>query len=374
MINSDYFHSIVPSSSQSTSGINATVNFRGVPIALAFPVNSSALSFAIPSLGVQQQFNGGSRGASLTMLKDYLLKNSGDFTRRFEQALIKSSPNDPTAGNPNSLQSSMIAQDFSNAGFDTTGVGDAISAGAGSAAASAAANAGNKVFVGLQAGTFTAQGVTGKTITAPLSYTIRFDRDPRYQLQFGLPVTYIEQAGAKTAAAAFSVGFQFPLLAYESRNQWYLAPRASVGATGSADAAAASILSNFSLTSRYVMPLTSKDQLTIANMVAYNMSIPFKIQSFNGDYGIKNVAFKNGLLYRRNLDFRLFGSSGTAIQASYAFTYFTGTDLYMNSYHEMALTVGTIKHNGAPSLLRFGVNGALGRQYQKIAASLGYVF
>ncbi len=375
-LSSPTFTSNAPSYQGQNSGIAATIGFRGVPINVAFQINSSNLTVNVPAIGLSQSFNGGNRDASLNLLKDYLLLNSGSIIRAFQRALIKASPNDPTAGNPNSLQSTMVAQDFNTGGFDTAETTPDTSGEASGNGGDKGAGVGsnNRIILGAQAGTFKAQGVKGKSVLAPLSYVVRFDRDPRYQLQFGMPISYVEQEGAKSVSASFSLGFQFPLLKYKSRNQWYLIPRASVGGTGSADAAAASILSNYSLTSRYAIPIGRKDQITIANMVAYSKSVPFKIKEFRGDYGINNIIFKNGLLYKRKLGFKLFGSSGTSLQTSYAYTKFTGTDLYMNNYHEFSASIGTVNRKGFNSLFRVGLIGEVGRNFNKLGVNLGYNF
>jgi hypothetical protein len=256
----------------------------------------------------------------------------------------------------------MVAQDFSFGGFDTN------------ANVTSRSDSENRVFIGLAAGTFRAQGVEGRTVNLPLAYTVRFDEDPRYQLQFALPLSYLDQSGAKTASVGFGTGFQFPLTSIESKNQWYLTPRVSLAGVGSVDAGAASILANASLTSRYVIDAGDLGNFTIANMAGYNFSVPFKAGDVKGDYGIKNLVAKNGVLYEKPLDFSFLGSEGTSIQASYALTNFGGTDLYMNSFHDVSLTIGTLNAGAVSSLFRLGVNGTFGRNFNRYVLSLGYAF
>lgn len=360
---SSTFRSVAPTYIDDVSIVSGTINFRGLAINVQFPqLNSPILFASIPELGINERFNGGDRDESLEQLGDYLLLNSGDILRGIQRALIRLSPNDPTAGNPNSLQSQMVATDFAAAGFDT------------SANATKSGDTGNRVFIGVSAGTFKAQGVKGETITIPLSYTARYDADPRYQLQFSMPISYLNQAGARTASLGFGAGFQFPLTSANATNQWYLTPRVSVAGVGSVDAGAASILGNASVTSRYNFTAGELGNFILANMVGYNFSIPFKVGDVKGDYGIKNLIFKNGLLYEKPLDFQLLGSSGSSIQAAYALTNFTGTDLYMNKMHEVSLTVGTYNDGAVGSLLRLGVNGTFGRDFKRYSVSLGYTF
>ena len=360
---SDAFKQANPTYQDDFSQVSAVIDFRGLDINIAFPnLNSNVLTYSIPEIGLSGQFDGFDRDDSLEQLGDYLLENSGDILRRIQRALVRSSPNDPTAGNPNSLQSMMIAGDFSAAGFDT------------GANALPGGNTENRVFIGITAGTFKAQGVKGETLSVPLSYTIRYDDDPRYQLQFAMPISYLNQGGAKTGSIGFGTGFQFPLTPVDAKNQWYLTPRVSVGGVGSADAGAASILGNASVTSRYNITTSSLGNIIIANLIGYNFSIPFKVGDVKGDYGIKNLIFKNGLLYEKPLDFSLFGSKGVSVQASYALTNFTGTDLYMNNIHEVTLSIGAVNDGLVGSLMRLGVNGTFGRDFKRYSLSFGYSF
>ncbi len=345
------------------STVNGNINFRGLDIGIAFPqLGGSRVEYSIPEIGLSGAFTGFDRDDSLEQLGDYLLENSGDILRRIQRALIRSSPNDPTAGNPNSLQSQMVSQDFAFGGFDSN------------ANVSSSSDTENRLFIGLSAGTFKAQGVRGRTVNLPLAYTVRFDDDPRYQLQFALPISYLDQSGAKTGTVGLGAGFQFPVTSVESKNQWYLTPRVSIAGVGSADAGAASILANLSMTSRYVYDAGDIGSFTLANMAGYNFSVPFKAGDVKGDYGIKNIVAKNGVMYEKPLDFSFLGSESTSIQAAYAMTNFGGTDLYMSSFHDVSLTIGTRNAGAIGSLFRLGVNGTFGRNFNRYVLSFGYAF
>jgi hypothetical protein len=357
------FQSIVPFYRDDVSAVTGTVNFRGVPVNLSFAQGSSTVNMTVPLLGEVRSFTGVDRDDALEQLVDYFLANESGFQTRFLQALVRSSPNDPVAGNPNSLQSQMIASDFALGGFDLQGVTPADNG-----------DNDNKFFYGISAGTFRSQSVDGKTISVPLSYTARFDRDPRYQLSFALPLHYMDQSGAKTGTVNFSTGFQFPLTSAESKNQWYLTPRASVGATGSEDVGSAALMWAGSLTSRYVHRLSERWTVTVANMVAYSETVKLEFEDIATDYQLENTILKNGLQFERKLDFALFGRRQTSVQASYAHTAFSGSELYMNEYHEFGLSMGAMNGGANSSFLRIGLNGQFGKDFRKLTLGFGYTF
>jgi hypothetical protein len=289
--------------------------------------------------------------------------NDSDFQTRFLQALVRSSPNDPVAGNPNSLQSRMISSDFALGGFDAQGTSPAD-----------AQDSDNKLFFGISGGSFRSQSVDGKTFSAPISYTARFDQDPRYQLSFAMPLHYMDQSGAKTAALNLSAGFQFPLTAAAAKHQWFLTPRASVGAVGSEDAGAAAVMWTGSLTSRYVRRVNDLWSATLANMIAYSATQKLEFEDVLSDYQLKNTVLKNGVQLERRLDFALFGGKATSVQMGYAFTSFSGTELYMNQYHDVSLSVGAVGTGAGSSFLRIGVTGQFGRDFRQVTLGFGYTF
>ena len=99
------------------TGASAAVirfGYRGLPIVLVTTVGSAAITLIIPGLGFSQSFANStiSRDANVEDIKTYLKNSGGDILNRLQQLLVKQSAIDPIAGNPNSMQSRMVSDDF----------------------------------------------------------------------------------------------------------------------------------------------------------------------------------------------------------------------------------------------------------------------
>ena len=145
------------------------IDYRGLPMIARYPTaGSTLLTFDVPSLGISQTFSGATRDESEDLFADYFKKNGGDILSRLSKALAKNSPIDPIAGNPNSLMSQLVMQDFNNSfsGIATNikGNGEQSS---------------NLIGIGFNMGQYRQGGITSRSYTLPVSYTFRNDLDPR---------------------------------------------------------------------------------------------------------------------------------------------------------------------------------------------------
>lgn len=346
-----------------TSVALGRLDFRGLPMLLQYNTTGTTLTFNIPSLNISQSFTGATRDDSEDQLEDFLIHNGSDILGRIQQELVRQSPIDPLAGNPTSLQSTMAANDFAAAGFDTAG-NQHTEQGA------------NKLFLGLRGGSYTSRDISGNVATLPLAYTIHNVDNPGMQINLSAPITYIETNGSKTANASFGIGMQFPVFEGGEGmfDSWYLTPRVSTGVVGSADLGAAGWIASGTLTSRATTAF-GNFRLTVANMVGYSTSLALNVSDVESDPEVKNTIFKNGLMAEYPMDMQWFGKQ-TSLQAGYALTNLVGTDLYMNEYHDVSLSIGTSSAGtGAlTKLLRIGLEGTFGDDYKAYAISFGYIF
>lgn len=345
----------------------ANIDFQNLNFFVEFPTSGTMLVFKVPELGITLDFDGATRGKSVTLLTNFLKHDGGAILERIQKALIKSSPVSPVAGNPNSLQSNVVANDFFVGGGSPAPGAPVVPVGPRSQD--------NRLFLGLSAGTFSANGVSGETFTLPLYYTLHFVDDPRYQLNLSLPLTYYTANGAQGGSGALGVGFQFPL-----SDSWYLTPRISYGIAASSDLASAAQLISGTLTSRYLFELENgffglPAEYTLANLIGYSSTLGLQTAGYNFNPSTQEFVTKNGVMVEIPLPFELVGEQAS-VQGSYAYTHFFGTALYMQGYHEIDLTIGTLSNDRSSilNLLRLGVGATFGPGFSQYSVSFGYTF
>jgi hypothetical protein len=125
---------LFPSYQPGISAVQAQVNLRGANATLSYDASSTVLKLSIPILGINVQFQGGTRDESKQLFHDWLrgIATAGKILATEDartvaantaldallHGIVQYSPVDPVAGNPNSLQSQMIMADYDRA---TTG-------------------------------------------------------------------------------------------------------------------------------------------------------------------------------------------------------------------------------------------------------------
>lgn len=340
-----------------TDAVSAEIQFRGLPVAAHFDEDSNALVFKIPSLDIEERFDAETRQASIDAFVDFIKKDGQAIVDRLQRELARVSPVDPVAGNPASLQSMLVKDAFESGGF-ATGVERPQS----------------RFGLGVSGGTFRAGDFSGRSLTLPLSYAIGLDSsEPRMKLRLKLPLTWQDVEGAAIYAAAPSIAFTWPVT-----EAWALTPGVSWGATGSVDAASVAHMFGGSLTSDYRITdgVGTGATLAIANMVGHVRALPFSFRGFEFDPGLRNTVLKNGVSYESPTGVALFGDAGLTAQISYAHSWFFGSDLFLNRYNEVALSLGAPLEAMDPITdeLRFGAAWTFGKDYSGLSANLGYEF
>ena len=314
--------------------------YRGLPIVLSSTNNSTAVSLNIPSIGLAKTFSSKTnRDDNTKDLFDYLKSTGEDVLNQLQQKLAEKSPIDPIAGNPASMQTRMVMDDF-----DRSFTQFASNIKASSADQSSAPGL---IGPGLSLGTVSSGGISTNSTTLPLSYTIRNDLDPRKQWSFHLPLTTSDTAGGKSYGGSLGVAYRFPV-----NDEWALMPSVSYGITGSADLGAAAAMLAASVTSQYMMRMDGYD-LAFGNMIGMYQSSKLSAGDYAVDPKINNTVFRNGVMASFPTD--AFGTRA-AIEVSFILTNFTGTALYSNQYQELGVTLGTNKSaNAARTYYRAGL-------------------
>lgn len=349
--------------------------FRGLPIVLqtydaaavavagagaGLSVNS--VTMLIPGLNVTKIFNAqATRDGNVEDLKTYLKNSGGDILNRLQQLLAKTSPIDPIAGNPSSMQSRMVSDDFDrNFTQFASNIKDS-----GGPVESGTVN--NLVGIGVSYGNYSQAGLNSSVVTLPLSYTFRPDIDPRRQLTIYAPITVTEVVGAKSYGVNLGMAYRLPI-----NDDWALTPAVGYGLSGSVDLGSAAAMMSASLTSQYTMRMSGYD-LAIGNMVGLYQSSKFTAGDYSFDPQIKNTVYRNGVM--ASFPTVMMGRK-MALEVSYVNTIFTGTELYSNQSNEIGVTLGTNKGaNSARSYLRAGVTYLFAEKDIKgLRLNLGYWF
>lgn len=342
------------------------VGFRGLGMTVSYPVGRSSptipvagettLVFSVPSLGITKEFTGATRDESQQQYSDFMKKNGGDILNRIMKKLAEVSPDDPVAGNPNSLMGQMVANDFAN-GFSNvaTNIG---------AAPNEKVN--NLIGIGARFTSLRQNGNNSNNFAIPFSYTVRSDIDPRRQLIFNLPVSYTEVEGAKAYSAGFGASYRLPM-----NDAWTLTPSLNYGLAGSRDLGAVGQAVGASIASTYIFTKPSYD-IAIGNMVGHYRTLKLTAGDYSYNPGIANTVFRNGVMYSRPVT--AFGKK-MSIEYSLIDTRYTGTKLYNQGYDELGVTLGTNKRaNSARSFFRAGASYLHSASSKGFTLNVGYWF
>ena len=304
-----------------TNKITANLDFRGLPMNLRFDENSNILKLEIPSLNINESFDGKNREGSVRLLEDWF-KNNKTSAEKIMQELARVSPVDPIAGNPNSLMATMVEDDFRN-GFKKV--------------ASSQKNTKSKDFI-LVAPVFKSLDIDGKqsdNFVLPISYTFDIGDNPNEAITLSLPISYVNVEGAKSYAGGLGVGYTYPVT-----NHWIVTPNIKYSLIGSKNLGTLAQMASGSLTSSYTIDIGDRYLLSFGNMVGYYSTVKF----YNADYAfnphISNFVFRNAFMYSFPSD-KIY--KDTSIDLFFINTEYRGSDLFLESYNEIGLSFGLNK-------------------------------
>jgi hypothetical protein len=316
--------------------------YLGFPLVISAGAASSTVNLNIPGLNINQSFSAkGNRDDNTKDLFDFLKANGSDILSRLQQKLAQVSPISPVAGNPSSLQSRMVADDFDR-GFT------AFASNIRNPEADGSTSNSNLIGLGLSFQNMDTGKTQTESMTLPLSYTVRNDLDPRRQWTFYAPITQTDTAGAKAYGLNLGVAYRMPI-----NDEWTLMPGVGYGITGSVDLGTAAAMLAASVTSQYTLRMDGYD-IAFGNMVGLSQSDKLSIGDYAVDPKINNTVFRNGVLV--SMPTSLFGPR-QALEFSYILTNYTGSALYSNQYQEVGVTLGSNKGaNTARSYLRAGMS------------------
>lgn len=280
--------------------------------------------------------------------------------RCIARSLSRYSPIDPLAGNPGSLQGSMVrnALDLTN--------GDSL-------VEQGPNTSGDPWIVGASYSTGSAGRFDIDRADGRIQRSFRLFEGNRGLLKFDLPFSYTRGAGTKAYSAQIGVGLETIVIP----QRWSIEPRVAYGVAYSGDAGSAGNILQGTLTSRYVIQGLGRGRLVVGNMVGYSKTLDLPAVDIDINPSLANWSFRNGLAYELPLKARL-GGRLSSLRASYNFTLFAGDDLRNNSFHEASLSFGLRGREesvrATRDLIRFNLNTVLAKGYKTFTAGAGFRF
>lgn len=267
-------------------------------------------------------------------------------------------PIDMVAGNPGSLMSRMVANDFeigTRVGFGI----DIITLGAGGARPSSPWSL---------TGTFgfwSAAGVEISLMELPFGYYKPLD-DPRYAFVLEAPISLIGLDGKQAISASIGAGVRLPVT-----NDWMVTPIVRVGAATSEDLGLEGFLWSASVVSDYQTSFNGLD-FGIGNQITHVRTIPIGAN----DYDLQNTVFRNGIGLAGPTDFNMFGEKATW-EATLVNTQYFGDEIYVENQTDLGISLGTrgtdngVKWDSA----RIGLTISLtDQEYSGFSFNFGYKF
>lgn len=343
---------------QSTADATALINYRG----LGMTINAVGkdVTLKIPGVIPDQLFNtGATRDDNLDLLDDFFKRDGGSILSAIQKKLAATSPVDPIAGNPNSLQSTMVAS-----GFDQSFTAFASNVKAAPASTAQTSDNSGLVALGLRFGSYSQNGLRSESVTLPLGYTYRGFGEGR-QLSFNLPITVGQVGSAKVVQGGLGVAYRHPM-----NENWALTPAVGLGAAGSIDLGSAAAMTSYSVTSQYTIPL-DEYEVSIGNMIGRYETLKIQTKDYSYDPGISNMIYRNGVMVSKRVDL---GGKPMALEFSVINTVFTGSELYNKWTNEYGMTIGTRKGADLPSYLRAGISLLQGQKSHGVSFNVGYWF
>ena len=339
------------------STVSSTSRLLGVNTLLDFANGSKTLTLRIPEIGVNQAFTGINRRESAILLRNYLRDNPqlyGDLQRR----QVATSPLSPITGTGGVMGQAIMADFGSSFTENATRIATSQS--------NAAQGAQSVIGAGVLISSHSVGDANVRSISVPLSYTVRNDIDPRRQALVRAGFGELDSAGSKSHQARLSAGYRFPM-----SDSWVLTPMLGASVAGSKDAAFYVGVFHGSIASTYTWEFDGFD-LTMGNMLGYYQSFSPQGKSFATDPKIRTTAVVNGLFLSQPVSF---GGSKMSMEYGVSDARLSGTSLYQNNSQEISISLGTNKSAlSARSFLRGTLALQRAKDSKGVSLSVNYWF
>lgn len=347
------------------------------------PGGSSFISVAIPSTGFQSLPVAVNCADAASYLQNLLMSGSQGVTLLRNN--VRFAPFSPVAGNPASLLSRAVANDFdalflpyaTNALDGTqspplalalndpgTVRSDApMALGPGVAGADFRPSPG----LGADLSDLHGGGELAQSITLPFATTLRSELDPRRQLSFFAPVSLTSVGGALAYSGSLGASLRLPVTL-----PWALSATARLGTTSSPDLGASANLGSFALGSTYLFPGRRVDW-SIADQVGYYRTVGRSFDNRSPDPQVGAWVTRNGVL----ASFHGFDAAGPvrSVEASIVQTHYANGGFYSRSETEVSLAAGSNRRaDSRRSFVRAHATYLFSAASKGLSVGLGYWF
>jgi hypothetical protein len=288
-------------------------------------------------------------------LIDWLKGKGGSLLTQLADDWVSSTAIDPVAGNPNSFFAQLTKSNFNLAAN-----GMLNNASEGSL---------NLFSLTPSYSDVTNNGFSVRSASLPLKYTHYFNDNNA--LIVDAPITYQQIQSATSYSVALGMGFTHVLLRTPSKVAWALTPSLNVGAVGSADLGAGTLLYDTALASRVVIP-HGNITYGITDDVSYLVTSKIKIGDIETPYDLNNITMLNGgdITYAASKNYNIGGYINR-------FDVLSGMKWYVPSYNEIGFKLSKLTTHNKISYSQY--TGSLSylfgeHQYQGVEFTAGFNF
>ena len=225
---------------------------------------------------------------------------------------VEKTPYDAVAGNPNSMMATMADTSYQRAGGGV--LGNFVSYISPDAARHHFKNNG--------------EDVTATVYTLPLAKSFEVGSS---KIMVDMPISYANIDDSKAYSGQLGLAWAIPVIKTD-KFVWTLTPGIRGGITGSKDMLSGGILYSGSLGSHIEVPYNNWT-FGMTNMVGYIRDVSLDIAGYEIDYELRNTVFKNGVSVR--YDF----SDEWALSTSYDYTFYEGSELFIDDYHDINVSL-----------------------------------
>jgi len=335
------------------SAAMAQGRFNDVNVVLHYERASNVLQYRFTELGISGSFSGATREQSEDQFVEFMKKS--DILGKVLRYQAQHSATSAITGTGGAIPM-LATADFAS-GFD-----------AASRAGQENANVNNLLGIGMGYNTYNIDGQEDKvkTVSLPLSYTVRSDSDPRRQLVLSMPITQVTTGGARAYHAGLGMAVRLPLT-----ERWTVSPGVRYSVIASRDRATVATVMSGSLMSTYVLPLGKVD-LAIGNMIGLYQTGKFSNGDYSFDPGVKLKLTRNGLMGAFPTD--LLGGRISA-EVSLIDTRYIGDKPFVSDSQEVGITLGTnARASNARSFTRVGLSYSRSNVDKGVNLNMGYWF